>query len=37
FRGAICVEYEYNWDNSAEDIGECATYFNTVCEELALK
>ncbi len=37
FKGAICVEYEYNWDNSLEDIGECATYFNTVCEELALK
>ena len=37
FHGAICVEYEYNWDNSAEEIGECATYFNTVCAELALK
>ena len=36
FKGAICVEYEYNWDNSAEEIGECATYFNTVCAELAL-
>lgn len=36
FKGAICVEYEHNWDNSLEEIGECATFFSTVCAELAL-
>ncbi len=35
FQGAICVEYEYNWDNSASEIAESAKFFNTVCAELA--
>lgn len=34
FRGAFCVEYEYNWDNSAPEIAECAKFFNATCEEL---
>jgi len=35
FHGAFCVEYEYNWDNSAPEIAECAKFFNATCEELA--
>jgi sugar phosphate isomerase/epimerase len=35
FRGAFCVEYETNWENSAPEIAECAKFFNAACEELA--
>ena len=35
FQGAICVEYEYNWDNSAPEIAESAKFFNVICAELA--
>lgn len=35
FKGAICVEYEYNWDNSAPEIAESAKWFNATCAELA--
>ncbi len=35
FRGAICVEYEYNWENSAPEIAKCAEFFNATCDELA--
>ena len=34
FKGAICVEYEYNWDNSAPEIAESAKWFNATCAEL---
>lgn len=34
FRGAFCVEYEYNWENSAPEIAECAKFFNATCEQL---
>ena len=35
FKGAFCVEYEYNWDNSAPEIAQCAKFFNATCDELA--
>jgi sugar phosphate isomerase/epimerase len=35
FKGAFCVEYEHNWENSSPEIAECVKYFNAVCEELA--
>ena len=35
FKGAICVEYEYNWENSAPEIAESAKWFNATCAELA--
>jgi sugar phosphate isomerase/epimerase len=34
FRGAFCVEYETNWENSAPEIAACAKFFNATCEEL---
>ena len=34
FKGAICVEYEYNWDNSVPEIAESAKWFNATCAEL---
>ena len=35
FKGAFCVEYEYNWDNSTPEIAKCAEWFNRTCAELA--
>ncbi|HOX56618.1 MAG TPA: sugar phosphate isomerase/epimerase [Candidatus Paceibacterota bacterium] len=35
FRGAYCVEYEYNWDNSMPEIAKCVQFFNATCAELA--
>ena len=35
FHGAICVEYEYNWDNSVPEIAECVKFFNATAAELA--
>ena len=35
FKGAFCVEYETNWENSAPEIAECAKFFNATCAELA--
>jgi sugar phosphate isomerase/epimerase len=37
FRGAFCVEYEYNWDNSMPEIAECKKFFDATCAELAGK
>lgn len=34
FKGAICVEYEYNWDNSSPEIAASAKWFNAACAEL---
>jgi hypothetical protein len=34
FKGAICVEYEFNWDNSAPEIAQSAAWFNATCAEL---
>ncbi len=35
FKGAICVEYEYNWDNSVPEIAASAKWFDATCAELA--
>jgi sugar phosphate isomerase/epimerase len=35
FKGAFCVEYEYNWDNSMPEIAKCVKFFNATCAELA--
>ena len=37
FKGAICVEYEYNWENSSPEIAKSAEWFNTTCAELLRK
>ncbi|HSH95487.1 MAG TPA: sugar phosphate isomerase/epimerase [Roseimicrobium sp.] len=37
FKGAICVEYEYNWENSSPEIAESAKWFNATCAELVGK
>ncbi|MCX7888069.1 MAG: sugar phosphate isomerase/epimerase [Verrucomicrobiae bacterium] len=34
FKGAFCVEYEHNWDNSVPDIAECVRFFHATCAEL---
>lgn len=34
FKGAFCVEYEYNWDNSSPEIAKCVEFFNQTCAEL---
>ncbi|MDR2810002.1 MAG: sugar phosphate isomerase/epimerase [Tannerellaceae bacterium] len=33
FEGVICIEYEYNWDNSVPDIKQCINYYNEVTNE----
>ena len=35
FKGAICVEYEYNWENSSPEIAQSVKWFNATCAELA--
>jgi len=35
FKGAICVEYEHNWENSSPEIAESVKWFNATCAELA--
>jgi sugar phosphate isomerase/epimerase len=35
FKGAICVEYEYNWENSVPEIAESVKWFEATCRELA--
>jgi hypothetical protein len=34
FKGAFCIEYEYNWDNSQPEIEQSIKYFYQVCDEL---
>lgn len=34
FRGAFCVEYEINWENSSPEIAKCVEWFNNTCSEL---
>jgi len=36
FKGAICVEYEYNWENSVPEIAQCVEFFNDTCTTLAV-
>jgi len=35
FKGAICVEYEHNWENSLPEIAESVKWFNAACADLA--
>ncbi len=35
FRGAFCIEYEYNWEKSVPEIAQCVKFFNATCAELA--
>ena len=35
FKGAICVEYEFNWENSTPEIAKSVEWFNATCAELA--
>lgn len=35
FRGAFCIEYEYNWTSSVPEIAQCVKFFNAQCAELA--
>jgi sugar phosphate isomerase/epimerase len=34
FKGTICIEYEYNWENSSPEIAQCVAFFNATCAEL---
>jgi sugar phosphate isomerase/epimerase len=34
FKGAFCVEYEYNWNDSVPEIAESVKFFNAACAEL---
>ncbi len=34
FHGAICVEYEFHWENSSPEIAKCVKWFNDTCAEL---
>ncbi len=34
FHGAICVEYEYHWENSSPEIAQSVKFFNSTCAEL---
>ncbi len=34
FQGAICVEYEHNWENSSPEIAQSVAWFNRTCAEL---
>ncbi|MGN6552244.1 MAG: sugar phosphate isomerase/epimerase family protein [Verrucomicrobiota bacterium] len=34
FKGAICIEYEYNWENSSPEIAQSVAWFNATCAEL---
>lgn len=34
FKGAFCVEYETNWENSSPEIAKSVEWFNATCAEL---
>jgi sugar phosphate isomerase/epimerase len=34
FKGAICVEYEFNWEDSVPDIAKSVQWFNATCAEM---
>jgi L-ribulose-5-phosphate 3-epimerase len=34
FHGAICIEYEYHWENSSPEIAKSVKWFNDTCAEL---
>jgi sugar phosphate isomerase/epimerase len=35
FKGAICIEYEHNWESSVPEIAKCVEWFHATCAELA--
>ena len=35
FKGAFCIEYEYNWENNLPELERCVKFFNTTCAQLA--
>jgi len=35
YHGAICVEYEYHWENSSPEIAQSVKFFNSTCTELS--
>jgi sugar phosphate isomerase/epimerase len=35
FHGAICIEYEHNWENSLPEIAQSVKWFHATCAELA--
>ena len=37
FKGAFCVEYETNWENSSPEIAKCVEWFNATCAELVAR
>ena len=34
FKGAICIEYEHNWETSVPEIAQSVKWFNATCAEL---
>lgn len=34
FKGAFCIEYEYDWDNNIPELEQCVKFFNKTCAEL---
>jgi len=37
FKGAFCIEYEYNWDNNLPELAQCVKFFNAECAALVKK
>ncbi len=35
FKGAICIEYEFNWEDSVPDIAKSVEWFQRTCAEIA--
>lgn len=35
FKGAICIEYEFNWEDSVPEIAKSVAWFRETCAELA--
>jgi len=35
FKGAICIEYEYNWYNSSPEIAQSVKFYHETCAQLA--
>jgi len=34
FKGAICIEYEHNWENSSPEVAQSVKWFHATCAEL---
>jgi sugar phosphate isomerase/epimerase len=37
FKGAFCIEYEYNWDNNLPEVVQCKKFFDNTCAALIAK